>query len=119
MGAHRATARSRVRSGERLARDGSGEPVFEVIRLFHPSFHVLDLDDAERWYDRVFGLSSTRLSTGPVDPDNRTDYSTFTLIRDVLLDSIDPTRFVKDGLQQYPTVDETQLKALGGGVERR
>jgi catechol 2,3-dioxygenase-like lactoylglutathione lyase family enzyme len=91
--------------------------VFEVIRMFHPSFHILDLDEAERWYERVFGLSSTRLSTGPVDPDNRTDYSTFTLIRDVLMDSIDPTRFVKNGVQQYPTIDEPHLKGFGWCVE--
>ena len=91
--------------------------MFEVIRMFHPSFHVLDLDEAEGWYEKVFGLSSTRLSTGPVDPDNRTDYSTFTLIRDVLIDSIDPTRFVKDGVQQYPTVDEPHLKGFGWCVE--
>ena len=84
-----------------------GSDVFEVVRMFHPSFHVLDLDDAERWYENVFGLDSTRLSTGPVDPDNRTDYSTFTLIRDVLVDSIDPKLFVKDGVQQYPTIDAT------------
>ena len=90
---------------------------FDVIRMFHPSFHVLDLDEAERWYEQVFGLSSTRLSTGPVDPDNRTDYSTFTLIRDVLMDSIDPTRFVKDGVQQYPTIDEPHLKGFGWCVD--
>ncbi len=89
----------------------------ELIRMFHPSFHVLDLDEAEQWFERVFGLRSTRLSTGPVDPDNRTDYSTFTLIREVLVDSIDPTRFVKDGVQQYPTIDEPHLKGFGWCVE--
>jgi hypothetical protein len=91
--------------------------MFEVIRMFHPSFHVLDLDDAERWFEAVFGLSSTPLSTGPVDPDNRTDYSRFTLIRDVLMDYIDPTLFIKDGVQQYPSIDEPHLKGFGWYVD--
>ena len=91
--------------------------MFEVIRVFHPSFHVLDLDDAEQWFQRVFGLESTPLSTGPVDPNNRTDYSRFTMIRDLLMDSIDPTRFVKDGVQQYPSIDEPHLKGFGWCVD--
>ena len=30
----------------------------ELIRMFHPSFHVLDLDEAEQWFERVFGLAA-------------------------------------------------------------
>jgi hypothetical protein len=85
--------------------------------MFHPSVHVLSLDDTDDFYLRVFGRPSTRLSTAPQDPDNRNDYTTFTTIRDVLLDSIDPTRTIRDGKQQYPSITEPHLKGFGWYVE--
>jgi catechol 2,3-dioxygenase-like lactoylglutathione lyase family enzyme len=90
-----------------------GPRAFRLIYMFHPSVHVLDLAETEQWYERVFGASSIRLSTAPQDPDNRNDYSTFTMIRDVLMDSIDPKLFIKEGRQQYATVDEPHLKGFG------
>ena len=35
---------------------------FTLTRMFHPSHRVPSLDDAEDFYRRVFGRSSTRLS---------------------------------------------------------
>ena len=91
---------------------------FKLTYMFHPSVHVLDLDETEAWYQRVFGCSSMRMAYGPPpDPDNRMDYSTFTMIRDVLMDSIDPKRFVKQGKQQYADIDQPHLKGFGWYVE--
>jgi catechol 2,3-dioxygenase-like lactoylglutathione lyase family enzyme len=96
----------------------SADHPFKLTYMFHPSIHVFDLDDTEAWYQRVFGRSSTRMAYGPPpDPDNRMDYSTFTMIRDVLMDSIDPKRFVKNGKQQYPDIDEPHLKGFGWYVD--
>src|SRR5665213_2662982 len=99
------------------ANHADGERPFRVMYMFHPSFHVLALTEAEHWYLRVFGQSSTRLGTGPQEPNNRWDYSTFTMIRDLLMYSIDPKLFIKEGKQQYPTVDEPHLKGFGWYVD--
>ena len=66
---------------------------FIVLRMFHPSLRVPSLDEAEDFYSRVFGRPSTRLSTmlGIPSVPERPDYSTFTVVADVLLDTIDPT----------------------------
>lgn len=82
--------------------------------MFHPSHHVPDLDDAEEFFAAVFGRSSTRLSTlSPAGP----DHSTFTLIADVLFDSIDPRRYVVGGEQRYPSVETAVLRGMGWYVE--
>lgn len=97
--------------GEETARD------FRATMMYHPSHHVPDLDEAERWFGRVFGCPSTSLASmsrdRPPRPGYPTDYSTFTPIRDVLFDTIDPKRYVLLGVQRYATVDEPHLKAFG------
>jgi hypothetical protein len=90
---------------------------FSVTRMFHPSHHVTDLEETEEWFQRVFGRTSSPLATmsrgRPPREGFPSDYSTFTLIADVLFDSIDPKRYVLLGEQRYATVDTPHLKAIG------
>ncbi len=93
---------------------------FRVAMLYHPSHHVPDLDEAEAWFERVFGRPSTRLSTlsDRSPPEGwSNDYATFTPIADLLFDSIDPRRYVVAGHHLYEPVDEPRLKGLGWYVE--
>jgi catechol 2,3-dioxygenase-like lactoylglutathione lyase family enzyme len=105
------------------AATGSSESVrdFGVTMMYHPSHHVLDLDEAERWFERVFGRPSTSLASmrrgSPPRPGYPSDYSTFTSIADVLFDTIDPTRYVLLGVQRYPSVEEPHLKGFGWYVD--
>lgn len=105
-----------------------GSKAFRVTMMFHPSHHVTDLAEAESWFDRVFGRPSTNIarSMREISPeeglpapreDYPSDYSTFTLISDVLFDSIDPKRYVLDGKQVYRTVEEPHLKSIGWYVD--
>lgn len=90
---------------------------FRVKMLYHPSHHVPDLGEAERWFQRVFGRRSTSLASmsrdRPPRPGYPTDYSTFTRISDVLFDTIDPKRYVLLGIQRYPTVEQPHLSGFG------
>ncbi|MFV0318589.1 MAG: VOC family protein [Microthrixaceae bacterium] len=96
-------------------------PQFRVTRMFHPSHHVTDLDAAEAWFAEVFARPSTPLSSltqgAPSSSGYPSDYSTFTLIGDVLFDSIDPQRYVLEGIQRYASVDRPHLKGIGWYVE--
>lgn len=97
--------------------------VFHVPMMYHPSHDVLDLTEAEGWYERVFGTPSASLASliaklpprpGSGYPPN---YSTFTLIGDVLMDTIDPTRYVIDGRQRLPTVKKPHLRLISWYIE--
>ncbi len=94
---------------------------FRLTMMFHPSHRVPDLDEADRWFERVFGATTTRLAAlsggGEQDPDNRNDYSMFTPIRDVVFDTIDPKLLIKEGVQRYPTIDTPHLNGFGWYVE--
>ncbi|MFF0817173.1 hypothetical protein ACFYVR_18735 [Rhodococcus sp. NPDC003318] len=96
-------------------------PQFSLTRLYHPSHHVTDLDVAQVWFERVFGRPSRPIAemtkTAPASEGYPTDYSTFTPISDVLFDTIDPKRYVLDGVQQYASVDRPHLKGFGWYVE--
>ncbi|MFV0318085.1 MAG: VOC family protein [Microthrixaceae bacterium] len=96
-------------------------PQFRITRMFHPSHHVTDLDAAEAWFAEVFSRPSTPLSAltqgAPSSSGYPSDYSTFTLIGDVLFDSIDPQRYVLDGIQRYASVARPHLKGIGWYVE--
>jgi catechol 2,3-dioxygenase-like lactoylglutathione lyase family enzyme len=88
--------------------------------MYHPSHHVPDLDEAEEFFARVFGRTSARLSTlsAPASPGKELpDYSTFTLIADVLFDCIDPRRYVLAGEQRYASVEQPTLRGMGWYVE--
>jgi hypothetical protein len=94
-----------------------GIRAFQVTMMYHPSHHVPDLAEAEAWFVRVFGCPSTPLSSmlrgAPARDGYPSDYSTFTPIRDVLFDTIDPKRYVLLGVQRYKTVEEPHLKGFG------
>ena len=95
---------------------------FRFAGLYHPSHHVPDLDEAEAFFERVFGRTSTRLaslsarSSAPRDGFSN-DYCTFTPIADVLFDCIDPARYLVEGRRPYEPVTEPSLRGLGWYVE--
>ena len=99
------------------AEEQGGTRDFRVTMMYHPSHHVPDLGDAERWFEQVFGRPSTSLASMSRNAAPRegypTDYSTFTPISDVLFDTIDPKRYVLLGVQRYPTVEQPHLKGFG------
>jgi catechol 2,3-dioxygenase-like lactoylglutathione lyase family enzyme len=91
---------------------------FRVARLFHPTAQTPDLVAAERFFSRAFGRNSTSLSAMlPSTAAYPTEYSTFTVIRDVLFDTIDPSMHFTNGKQRYPSVDAPSLKGLGWYVD--
>lgn len=93
---------------------------FRVRAMYHPSLHVPDLSGAEEFFERVFGVPSVRLATmfgGAAPGRGVPDHSTFTLIGDVLIDSIDPRRYLVDGRQCYPDVEVPRLASIGWYVE--
>lgn len=101
-------------------RNRASERKFRLVMMFHPSHRVPDLGEAEEWFQRVFGVPSQRLETligSSGDPLNRNDYSTFTTIRDLVFDTIDPKRLVKDGVQRYPSVERPHLNGFGWYVD--
>lgn len=94
--------------GTAPAESGDRKHDYRVTMMYHPSHHVLDLGDAELWFERVFGRTSTSiiavLGEAPAGSGRRNDYSTFTPINDVLFDTIDPRRYILGGVQRYPSV---------------
>lgn len=108
----------KINEGDRVS-DQKQDQDFSITMMFHPSHDVADLDEAERWYERVFGAPSTPLSSvnqlaEGAKPDRAypRNYSTFTPIRDVLFDTIDPSLYVFHGAQQLPKIDEPHLRML-------
>jgi hypothetical protein len=93
---------------------------FHITRMYHPSFHAPDLGEVEDWFARVFGRESTNISEtfkGRETGNYPTTYSTFTPISDVLMDTIAPTLYVLNGVQQYASVDKPHLKTIGWFAE--
>jgi hypothetical protein len=89
---------------------------FRVTKMYHPSLHAPDLGEVEDWFERVFRAKSTNISEtfkGRAAGDYPTTYSTFTPVADVLMDTIAPTRYVLNGVQQYASVDKPHLKTIG------
>jgi catechol 2,3-dioxygenase-like lactoylglutathione lyase family enzyme len=89
---------------------------FRITRMYHPSFHAPDLGEVEDWFERVFGCQSTNIYEtfkGRETGNYPTNYSTFTPIGDVLFDTIAPTLYVLNGVQQYASVDKPHLKTIG------
>jgi catechol 2,3-dioxygenase-like lactoylglutathione lyase family enzyme len=91
--------------------------MYAVELLYHPTLHVPSLDDADDFYRRVFGRPSTRLTvimpTPPV-PGHSNDHSTFTLIGDVFLDSLDPQLYLTGGTRRYHDVELGRMTNPGG-----
>ncbi|MEV1025274.1 hypothetical protein [Streptomyces sp. NPDC050264] len=93
---------------------------FSVRMLYHPVIHVPSLDEAEDFYARVFGRSSINFSVvmpEPPAPGHSVGYSTFTAISDVLIDNLEPKRYLTGGVQRYPDVDNPRLVTTGWYVE--
>ncbi len=98
---------------------------FKIVRMWHPSHNVLDLDEADEFYQKLFGASSTNISaimsSHPPREGFSNDYSIFTPVQDVLLDTIQPTRYIANGRQRYPTPERPHLNRtswyLDGGAE--
>ena len=93
---------------------------FRITRMYHPSFHAPDLAEVESWFERVFGASSTNIYEtfkGRETGDYPTNYSTFTPVADVLMDTIQPSLYVLNGVQQYASVDQPHLKTIGWFAE--
>jgi catechol 2,3-dioxygenase-like lactoylglutathione lyase family enzyme len=91
---------------------------FRTGRIFHPTARVPDLAEAEAFFATVFGRPSKSLTTIlPSTPNYPTEYSTFTVIRDVLFDSIDPKLHLVAGVQRYPSVQVPQLSGIGWYVD--
>lgn len=107
-------------AGDR-SEEGDRRDDFRVTMMYHPSHHVPDLDQAERWFADVFGRPSTNLAElrrgAPPRPGYPNDYSTFTFIGDVLFDTIDPKRYVLLGVQRYASVERPHLKGFGWYIE--
>jgi catechol 2,3-dioxygenase-like lactoylglutathione lyase family enzyme len=95
---------------------------FGLTMMHHPAHWVVDLDEAERWLERVFNRSGTSIAevlkqVPYVRPDWPRDYSVYTPISDVFFDSVAPARFVIDGKHLYGTIDTPHLKDFGWYVE--
>ena len=93
---------------------------FRITRMYHPSFHAPDLGEVEDWFARVFGCTSTNISEtfkGRETGSYPTTYSTFTPMAEVLMDTIAPTLYVLNGVQQYASVDKPHLKTIGWFAE--
>ena len=95
---------------------------WDVVRMYHPSHRVPDLEEAERFFRVVFGRQSVGLDQAQVRRNAQvtsgypSDYCAFTLVADVWFDCIDPDRYVIEGRQPYPSVDRPHLNGFGWGV---
>jgi hypothetical protein len=94
---------------------------FRLTMMYHPSHHVPDLDEAAAFFDRVFERPTTPMAAmykgSPPTNDYPREYSAFTPISDVLMDTIDPQKYVLLGVQRYPSVEEPHLKGFGWYVD--
>ncbi len=95
----------------------------QVVKMaFHPTFHVLSLDDQEDFFRRVFGRTSEKMMTmpkndPPLPPDLPDHYSRVCMIADVLIDTVQPTRYIMQGEQKMADVDHTVLQNIGWYVD--
>ncbi|ALV41872.1 hypothetical protein AU252_12465 [Pseudarthrobacter sulfonivorans] len=96
------------------------DQAFRVKSVFHPTMHVPSLDASEDFFTRVFGRPSTNIGTvmtSPPAPGHSTDYSNYTMVADVLIDSLEPKRYFTGGVQRYPDIDTGHLNAVGWYVD--
>jgi hypothetical protein len=86
--------------------------------MFHPTFMVPSLEESEEFFQRVFARPSKLLEVmprndAPRDENSPKGYSKFTMIADVLIDCVQPTLHITDGVQHFPSVDEPVLSNTG------
>jgi catechol 2,3-dioxygenase-like lactoylglutathione lyase family enzyme len=89
-----------------------------VRMVFHPTLHVPSLEASEEFFSRVFGRTSTLLevmprSDTPRPADAPKGYSTFTPINEVLIDSVNPSLHLTDGVQHFRSTDKPFLFNIG------
>jgi len=90
-----------------------------VQYTFHPTLHVTSIESAEEFFQRVFGRPSQFLETPGANVQHGFNangvrgYSTFTMLSDVLFDSVDPKLHIVDGHQHFATVEEPALQNIG------
>ncbi|KIX98598.1 uncharacterized protein Z520_05899 [Fonsecaea multimorphosa CBS 102226] len=83
---------------------------YEVRYMWHPTHKVTDLKACEKFFQDVFNLESTPVEANlpPKEecPTYPRDYSILTMIREVMFDCVDPTKYVVEGRQSLEDVDE-------------
>ena len=97
---------------------------YAVKHHYHSTIFVPNLDEATRFFDRVFGRESKILGEYLRGGKERgimfnyaTDYATFTPIAEVQLECVDPTLLVIDGAQTFESVTEPHLGSLAWFVD--
>lgn len=82
---------------------------YKVRYMWHPTHMVTDLAACEKFFKDVFHLDSIPVEANlpPKEecPEYPRDYSILTLIREVIFDSVDPTKYVVEGRQSLEDVD--------------
>jgi len=97
---------------------------YTVKHHYHSTLFVPSLDEASRFFARVFGRESKVLGEYLIGGRARgaqfnypSDYATFTPIAEVQLECVDPTLLVIDGVQSHESVSEPQLGSLAWFVD--
>jgi hypothetical protein len=95
---------------------------YALKHLYHSTMWVPDLDEATRFFARVFGRESKILGDylgrgRSIVPGYSRDYATFTPIAEVQLECVDPTLLVIDGMQPNESVTEPRLGSLAWFVD--
>jgi hypothetical protein len=90
--------------------------------MWHPTHLVADLDACEKFFQDVFNLESIPVEANlpPKEecPGYPRDYSILTMIREVMFDCVDPTKYVVEGRQSLEDVDDPgHLFCLGLAVD--
>ena len=92
---------------------------FSVRTVKHPIFWVRDLDDAAVWFERVFGrptiTTAELLADLPKRDGYAIDYGIFHLVQDTFIESIDPSRLIIGGVNEFPLrgIPPVTLPSLG------
>lgn len=94
-----------------------------VDRLYHPTHYVTDLEEAERFFARVFGRPSIPLADhqdtrlAPPTEGYPRDYSIFTPIADVYFDCVDPQRYKPRSASAPKRPNRSRLRGISWGVQ--
>ncbi|MEV5848645.1 VOC family protein [Streptomyces sp. NPDC051985] len=88
-----------------------------VAKVFHATLLVPDLLEAEAWYRKVFGTVST--PSMPTATSIASTFGMFTTIRDLMIDTIDPTRLAEMlGIDLFPRTGLPHLALIGWYVDQ-
>lgn len=81
---------------------------YRITKLFHPTHTVTDLDGAEKFYRTAFGRVSARTYNVA---------SAVTTISDVVMETLDPSKYLANGYRQYPTIAAPKYQELAWYVD--